>query len=89
MLLGSDEATIPYLMEKFNLGLFLPITLMEVSDRFGIPYSTIAQAAREGRIGVRREAGTWLTTEHAIGEAIRAGRLRPRGDAAIRRMIEY
>ena len=75
---GTDRDLYEYLLDKFNLGRFTPITLKEAGDRFHIPYSTVAQAAREGRIKVTRQFGVWLTTEDAIEEAMERGSLRRR-----------
>ena len=77
-LIGNDGELFRYLINTLNLGRFLPLTLMGASERFNIPYSTVAQAAREGRLSARRETGTWLTTEEAVQDAIDDGRLRSR-----------
>lgn len=54
------------------------ITLAEAADLFPLAYSTLAEAAREGRIKARKSGDVWLTTREAIEEAIREGKLRPR-----------
>lgn len=54
-----------------------PITLSEAALH-SLAYSTLAQAAREGRIEARRSGATWLTTRVAIEQAIEEGKLRPR-----------
>ena len=77
-MVGGDQSLFRYLVESFNLDRFIPLTLMGAAERFNIPYSTIAQAAREGRLPARRETGTWLTTGDAVQNAIADGRLRPR-----------
>ena len=65
-------------MDELGLSRYLPITLKEAADRFHIPYSTLAQAAREGRIEVTRQFGVWLTSEVAIEEAMERGSIRRR-----------
>jgi hypothetical protein len=54
------------------------MTLREAAARYGIPYSTLTTAIYEGRLDARKSAGTWLTTEAAIDQAIKEGKLRPR-----------
>ena len=54
------------------------MTLTEAAQRYGLAYSTLAQAVREKRLDARKSAGTWLTTERAMEEAIEQGNLRPR-----------
>jgi excisionase family DNA binding protein len=54
------------------------MTITEAAEYIGLAYSTLAQAAREGRIDAWRSGGTWLTTVEALEEAIEAGRIRPR-----------
>lgn len=58
--------------------LMRPVTLPHIAQSYPFAYSTIAQAAREGRIEAWRSGATWLTTRAAIEEAIEEGRLRPR-----------
>jgi len=57
------------------------ITLVEAAELCELAYSTLAQAAREGRIQARKSGDVWLTTEAAIEEAIKKGTLRPRTKA--------
>ena len=78
ILIGGDGALFGWLVKTLDLGRFLPITLKEASARFGVPYSTLAQAVREGRVEARREKGTWLVSEDAMRVALESGRLRPR-----------
>jgi hypothetical protein len=54
------------------------ITLTEAAHYAGLAYSSIAQAAREGRIKTRRSAGVWLTTRQDVLDAIGSDTLRPR-----------
>ena len=55
------------------------ITLFEAEELYPLAYSTLAQAAREGRLKARKSGPKiWLTTRAAIEEAIEAGRLKPR-----------
>ena len=56
------------------------LTLREAARLYPLAYSTLAQAAREGRLPARKSNGTWLTTKQAIEEAIQAGRLQPEGE---------
>ena len=77
-LIGNEKALFDWLVDRLDLNKHLPITLKEASARFEIPYSTIAQAAREYRIGVKREVGTWLTTEDAVEQAMAEGKMRDR-----------
>jgi hypothetical protein len=53
------------------------IGLEQAADEFGLAYSTLAQAAREGRVRARREEGQWRVTRTAMSEAVENGRLRP------------
>jgi len=53
-------------------------TISEAAEEYSLAYSTLAQAAREGRIKAQQHGKIWLTTRAAIEEAIEAGRLRPR-----------
>lgn len=55
-----------------------PIGLREAARYCGLAYSTLAQAAREGRLEARQTGATWLTSRAAIDEAIENGKLRPR-----------
>ena len=66
-------------VDELGLSKYMPITLKEAGYRFSIPYSTLAQAAREGRIEVTRQFGVWLTSEVAIEEAMDRGSIRKRG----------
>jgi len=54
------------------------ITLAEATRLFPLACSTLAEAAREGRIVARKSGHTWLTTEEAVRDAIQRGALRPR-----------
>lgn len=54
------------------------MTLREAATCYGIAYSTLTTAIYEGRLDAHKSAGTWLTTEVAIEEAIKEGKLRPR-----------
>ena len=54
------------------------MTLREAAHRYGLAYSTVAQAVREKRLAARKSAGVWLTTERAMEDAIDQRRLRPR-----------
>ena len=55
------------------------ITLTEAAELYPLAYSTLAQAAREGRLECRRSGPkTWITTRAAVEEAIANGKLRPR-----------
>jgi hypothetical protein len=45
------------------------MTLTEASATFGIPYPTLAEWARLGKLDARRSGGTWLTTLQAIERA--------------------
>jgi len=60
----------------------MPITLTEAAEIFPLAYSTLVQAAREGRLEARafkrNKYMTWLTTPGAVEAAIEAGKLRPR-----------
>lgn len=58
----------------------IPITLAEAIEFFpNIAYSTLAQAAREGRVEARQSGPkTWITTRAAIEQAIEEGKVRPR-----------
>jgi hypothetical protein len=53
--------------------------LADLAASFGIPYNTLAKAAREGRIGAWKSGETWLTTWNAMEEAIQAGKIRKPG----------
>lgn len=55
-----------------------PITLAEAAALYPIAYSTLAEAAREGRLQARQSGATWLTTREAVDRAIAEGKLRPR-----------
>lgn len=55
-----------------------PITLAEAADLYPIAYSTLAEAAREGRLQARQSGATWLTTRADVDRAIAEGTLRPR-----------
>lgn len=69
-----DDGTV---IEEFHWEL----SLSEAAERIGMAYSTLAQAAREGRLEARRVGrgkGVWLTTLAAAREAVAKGRLRPR-----------
>lgn len=65
-----------------------PITLAEAAALYPVAYSTLAEAAREGRLQARQSGATWLTTRGAIERAIREGKLRPRRDPTIYRVAE-
>lgn len=54
------------------------ITLAEVAELYPVAYSTLAEAAREGRLQARQSGATWLTTREAVDRAIAEGKLRPR-----------
>jgi excisionase family DNA binding protein len=54
------------------------MTITEAAEYVGLAYSTLAQAAREGRVDAWRSGATWLTTVEALEEALEAGRIRPR-----------
>lgn len=55
------------------------VTLTEAASLYPLAYSTLAQAAREGRIEARQSGPkTWITTRAAIEYAIANGKLRPR-----------
>jgi len=72
----TDAGTVAeYLMDTDS---DLLISLTEAAAIVPLAYSTLAQAAREGRIMVRRSGATWLTTRFAIQAAIDSGKLRPR-----------
>lgn len=63
----------------FPDGFEIVITLAQAAEFYPLAYSTLAQAAREGRLDARKAGPkTWLTTRAAIEEAIEEGRLRPR-----------
>jgi hypothetical protein len=62
-------------------------TIPVAAKRIGLAYSSLAQAAREGRIwpledgsgeGAWKVGGTWFVRVRALEEAIEAGRIRPR-----------
>jgi len=55
-----------------------PITLSEAANFQSLAYSTLAQAAREGRIEARQHGKIWLTTRKAIERAVEEGKLKPR-----------
>jgi len=55
-----------------------PITLPEAINFYPIAYSTLAQAAREGRIEAEQHGKIWFTTRAAIEQAIEEGKLKPR-----------
>ena len=76
--IGTDREMFCWLLENLSLDRFLPMTLKRASKEFKVPYSTIAQAAREGRLETTREVGTWLTTRQGMIDALKNGRLRPR-----------
>jgi len=46
------------------------ITLSEASDIYGIPYPTLAEWSRIGKLDARKSGGTWLTTKQAVEIAI-------------------
>lgn len=54
------------------------MTLKHAAQLSGIAYTTLVQAAREGRLRSRRTSFTWLTTRKWIVEAINNGTLKPR-----------
>ncbi len=54
------------------------ITLTEVAELYPVAYSTLAEAAREGRLRARQSGATWLTTRADVDRAIATGKLRPR-----------
>lgn len=54
------------------------ITLAEAAALYPVAYSTLAEAAREGRLQARQSGATWLTTREAVARAIAEGKLRPR-----------
>lgn len=57
----------------------ITITLSEAAIIYPLAYSTLAQAAREGRIEARQSGPkTWITTRASIEQAIAEGKLRPR-----------
>ena len=70
---GDKEDQIPSDAFPFEF----EMSLSEAADLSGLAYSTLAQAAREGRIEARRSGATWLTTRVAIKEAIEKGHLKP------------
>jgi len=78
VMIGNDRKLYEYLVDNLSLEKFLPITIKEAASRFSIPYSTLAQAAREGRIEVTRQFGVWLTSEDAIESAMDKGSIRRR-----------
>lgn len=55
-----------------------PILLSRAAQYAQVAYSTLAQAAREGRILSWRIGADWFTTQRAIDQAIQDGALRPR-----------
>ena len=57
------------------------LTLREAAKLYPLAYSTLAQAAKEGRLKARKSDGTWLTTRQEIEKAIERGSLRPRTEA--------
>ena len=62
----------------FPDGFEIAITLSQAVEAYSLAYSTLAQAAREGRLKARRSGKIWLTTQAAIEAAIEEGKLRPR-----------
>lgn len=66
------------LIEMISNSFEIVITLGQAAEFFPLAYSTLAQAAREGRIKARRSGKVWLTTQAAIEEAIEEGKLKPR-----------
>jgi hypothetical protein len=63
------------------------ITLAGAAKLYPLAYSTLAQAAREGRLACTRSGSTWLTTLTAIEQAIEDGSLRPR-EVSVRELAE-
>lgn len=53
------------------------LSIRDASEKFSVPYSTLAQALREGRVEGLRAGGGWKVDEQAVEEAIACGRLRP------------
>ena len=43
-------------------------TLAELADAFGIPHSTLRQAAWDGRLKARKSGRTWLSTSQDVVE---------------------
>jgi hypothetical protein len=70
-----------------DIDLDAPITLPQAARLYPLAYSTLIQAAREGRLEAHQVPFTrvWLTTRAAIEAAIAAGRLRPRRKAGVKR----
>jgi hypothetical protein len=54
------------------------IPLDEAGQLYGLAYSTMAEAARKGRLQFEWVEGQRCTTRAAVEAAIAAGRLRPR-----------
>ena len=42
------------------------ITITEAAENYQIPYSTLAEWVREGKLDARKSGGTWLTTPEII-----------------------
>jgi hypothetical protein len=63
--------------EPSEMELDLPLTLTVAALAFDMPYWTLAQAVREGRVEGRREGGRWTVTLRAIHTALEQGHLRP------------
>jgi hypothetical protein len=44
----------------------LPLALAEAAELYDLPYSTLAEWAREGKIKARQSGKTWITTPEAV-----------------------
>ena len=49
------------------------ITLSEASQKYNIPYPTLAEWARTNKLDSRKSGGTWLTTPQAIERLLKKG----------------